>query len=430
MRFTTLDAWLAWQDTLHPRAIDLGLDRCRAVVDRLGGAEPGFPLVTVAGTNGKGSTVAYLEAVLTAAGYRTGAYTSPHLVRYNERVRVAGAPVEDGPLCEAFDRIDRARGEVSLSYFEFGTLAAMEVFRRAALDVAVLEVGLGGRLDAVNVFDADVAVVTTIDLDHQEWLGPDRESIGREKAGILRPGRPAVCGDPDPPASLLAAAARLGAPLWLAGREFRAVAGARDWTWQAGRRAETGLPLPALPGAFQLGNAATALTALECLAPRVTIPRPAIERGVATAWLPGRLQVIPGPPERVLDVAHNPQAARALAAFLRARPCPGRTHALVGMLADKDLAGYVAGLAPAVDCWHVVTLGGPRGASAERLAGVLAGAGLGDRVALYPEVTRAYRALLAQLTWRDRIVVSGSFHTVGPILALESAAAGRETRAP
>lgn len=428
MRFDTLDDWLRWQETLHPQAVALGLERCRRVAGRLGQAGGGFLVVSVAGTNGKGSTVAFLEAILEAAGLRTGAYTSPHLLRYNERVRVRGEPVADAALCEAFERVDRARADTTLTYFEFGTLAAMEVFRGSALDAVVLEVGLGGRLDAVNLYDADLAVITTVDLDHMEWLGPDRESIGREKAGILRAGRPAVCADPDPPRTVLAAAAALGVSLRVAGRDFHAHERGEAWDWQTPGRVERDLPVPALPGAFQVQNAAAALSALEALGEAVPLTRAAIERGLRGAWLPGRLQVLAGPVERVLDVAHNPQAARELARFLAARPCAGHTHALVGMLADKDAAGVAGALAPVVDRWHAATLEGPRGLGAQVLAQRLAAGGVAPgRVQTHGELGQAYRELLGSVSAPDRIVVFGSFLAVAPALRVESARASPET---
>lgn len=428
MRFANLAEWLAWQETLHPSAVDLGLARVRAVAGRLGWGPLPFPVISVAGTNGKGSTVAFLTAVLEAAGYRVGAYTSPHLLRYNERVRVAGAPAPDEALCQAFERIDRARGELSLTYFEFGTLAALDLFRQASLDALVLEVGLGGRLDAVNLVDADVAIVTTVDLDHTEWLGPDRESVGREKAGILRRGRPAVCGDPHPPASLLAVAAGLGAPLYRIGRDYDLVEQDGRWDARLGEEWLTGLPPPRLAGRAQLRNAATALMALRTLAERLPVSRAALEQGVRRAALPGRLQVLPGAVERILDVAHNPQAARELAAFLQSRPCAGRTHALVGMLSDKDVVGVLREVVPWVDSWRLASLGGPRGGRAEDLAQALAGLTVAP-VTTWPDPASAYRDLLRATRPPDRVVVFGSFLTVGPALRIENSAWSPETHA-
>ncbi len=427
MRFRSLDDWLHWQESLHPRTIELGLERVVAVAGRMGWPAPGFAILTVGGTNGKGSTVAFLEAILEEGGYRTGAYTSPHLLRYNERVRLRRQPVDDGALCEAFERVDRARGEVSLTYFEFGTLAAMDLFRRTELDAVVLEVGLGGRLDAVNAFDPDVAVVTTVDLDHQDWLGPDRESIGREKAGIFRAGRPAVCGDPDPPQSLLAVARERGTDLRLLGRDYHYTLRGYAWDWASADRRLDGLPLPSLPGRFQIQNAAAALAALEAVSGRLPVDRGALERGLRSARVAGRLQVFPGPVERILDVAHNPQGVRELAAFLQSRPCQGATHALFAMLGDKDLPAALKAAAPVVDHWHLADLPGPRGLAAGAVREVLEGLGLGDRVRLYADVETAYRALLDHVGPPARIVVFGSFLTVGPALRVESSRASPET---
>ena len=426
-RFRTLDDWLRWQETLHPQSIALGLERVQAVAERMRWPACGRAVFTVAGTNGKGSTVAFLEAILEEAGYRTGAYTSPHLLRYNERVRLRRQPVGDDALCDAFARVDDARGQTSLTYFEFGTLGAMDLFRRAGLDAVVLEVGLGGRLDAVNAFDPDVAVVTTVDLDHMDWLGSDRESIGREKAGIFRSGRPAVCGDRDPPRSLLEAARQHGVDLRRLGREYTYDAGPGGWDWAGLHQRLEGLPLPSLPGRFQLQNAATALAALEAVDRQVPVDRAAVERGLRTASVAGRLQVLGGPVERILDVAHNPQGVRELAFFLAGRTCRGATHAVFGMLRDKDLAAALRAAAPVVDHWHVADLPGPRGERAEAVRAILEGLGVVGGVTLYPDIETAYRTVLENVRPPDRIVVFGSFHTVGPALRVESSRASSET---
>lgn len=431
MRFDTLADWLAWQETLHPTEMDLGLERVRRVWTELRGGEsgwaPSFPVVTVAGTNGKGSTVAFVQSLLAAGGARTGTYTSPHLVRYNERIRIDGRPVADGPILAAFDRIDRARGDVTLTYFEFGTLAAMEVFREAAVDAAVFEVGIGGRLDAVNLFDADVAVVTPIDIDHVHWLGPDRESIGREKAGIFRPGRPAVVADRDPPASILAAAGRLGAPCFLLGRDFDAVAGAdagagggdaAEWTWRGPRGAGflERLPAPALAGRFQRDNAAAALMALDALG-RPPAPG-AVRRGIAAARLAGRFQRLPGEVPVILDVAHNPHAARSLAATLRASRPAGREIAVAGLLGDKDVGGVVEAMAGIFDRWFVARpAAGARGGSAETLFRTVRERGGGAAVEACANVPSALLRARGAAGRGDRIVVFGSCYTVGEVLA-------------
>jgi dihydrofolate synthase/folylpolyglutamate synthase len=316
-RPATLAGWLAYLETLHPKAIALGLDRVRDVHGRMGSALA-CPVVTVTGTNGKGSTCAMLEAILRSAGYRTGLYSSPHLLRYNERVRIGGEPQDDAAIVAAFNAVEDARGDTPLTYFEYGTLAALAAFARAKLDVAVLEVGLGGRLDAVNIVDADIAVVTTIDLDHMDYLGPTRESIAFEKAGIFRTGRPAVCAEPDPPSTLLAHALDVGAPLFRIGRDFGYTAADGQWRYWGPGGERFGLPVPALRGAYQLANAATALAALGLLHERVHVSASAIREGLCTVSLSGRFQVLPGRPAIVLDVAHNPHAARAFAATLSA----------------------------------------------------------------------------------------------------------------
>ncbi len=417
-RFATLAAWLGWQETLHPRAVDLGLERVEAVWHALGAPRPAPVVVTVAGTNGKGSVVAFLEAILTAAGWRVGAYTSPHLVRYNERVRIAGAPVDDAALMEAFAAVDAARGATTLSYFEFGTLAALWLFARAGLDAALLEVGLGGRLDAVNVVDPDVAVITTVGLDHTDWLGPDREAIGREKAGILRAGRAAVLGEPDPPASVRRAAETLAAPLLRRGREFDLrAAGPGQWAYDEGEETLI-LPEPGLAGPHQRDNAATAVAAARAAAAAAGrfLASGAVAKGVSTARLPGRLQRLPGPVERILDVAHNPDAAAALARALAAEPARGRTVCVLGMLEDKDVAGFARALAPVVDAWHAAGLGVPRGLDGPALARRLAGAGAAP-VHAHADVAAALAAAAAEAVPGDRILVTGSFHTVGIALA-------------
>ena len=430
MRFGTLADWLAWQETLHPVEMDLGLARARRAWAALGGGcggggTPPFPIVTVAGTNGKGSTVAFAQSLLTAAGARTGTYTSPHLVRYNERIRIDGEPAPDRTITAAFDRIDRTRGNDTLTYFEFGTLAAMEVFRQAGVDAAVLEVGIGGRLDAVNLFDADVAVVTPIDIDHVRWLGSDRESIGREKAGIFRAGRPVVVADRDPPAILEAEAERLGAPCFRLGRDFEAEAGGdgaggAEWTWRGpgGRRRFDGLPRPPLAGRFQLDNAAAALMALDALGRRPSAA--AARRGIAATRLAGRFQTLPGRVPVVLDVAHNPHAARSLAATLRESRPAGRDVAVAGLLGDKDAGGVVEALAGIFDRWFVARPAGARGGSAEALARTVHERGGGGVVEVCGDVPGALRRARGVAGRGDRIVVFGSFYTVGEVLAAEA----------
>jgi dihydrofolate synthase/folylpolyglutamate synthase len=412
----TLDAWLTRLEQLHPSAIDLGLERVRRVKDALGLA-PGFPVITVGGTNGKGSTCAFLEAILGAAGYRTGLYTSPHLLRYNERVRVAGVEASDAELVAAFEKIDAARGEISLTYFEFGTLGAMLQFVAEQVDVAILEVGLGGRLDAVNVFEPDAAIVTGVDLDHMEYLGDSREKIGFEKAGIYRANRPAICADPQPPASLLEHAGRIGANLYRIDEAFRAGRQNGGWSFHGRAWDLADLPLPAMPGAHQLRNAAAALAALETLQDRLPVSEAAIRQGLIEARVAGRFQCFGADPQTVLDVAHNPQAARALASALQENPVPGRTLAVVGMLADKDAAEVIDALAARVDAWWVCRPDSPRALAAEALAKTVREHAQGVPVTVRSAALEAYRAALSAARDGDRILVFGSFYTVASVLA-------------
>lgn len=416
-----LPGWLAYLETLHPKAIALGLDRVRAVLARLD-APIRCPVVTVTGTNGKGSTSAMIETMWRAAGYRTGLYGSPHLMRYNERVRVAGFEASDEALVGALDAVEDARTSIEpavpLTYFEFGTLAALHLFSRAGLDGLVLEVGLGGRLDAVNVIDAEVAVVTSIDLDHRDFLGDTRESVGREKAGIFRRGRVAVCGDPDPPRSVVDEAARVGANLLVRGRDFAATSEGAQWRYRGPGGNRYGLPMPALRGAPQLGNAACAITAVDALRDRLPVPAGALREALVSVELPGRFQVLPGRPTRVLDVAHNPEAARALAASLGSMGFHPATFAVFGMLADKDIEAVADAVRPAIDRWFVAPLPGPRGASAERLAQALERSGVPrEAIRLEADVGDAWRAALAAAGEADRIVAFGSFLTVAAVLA-------------
>lgn len=412
-----LAEWLQYLEGLHPQVIDLGLERVAQVRAVL---LPNIhtPVILVGGTNGKGSTCAYLEAMLSAAGYRTGLYTSPHLLRYNERVRIAQIEVEDVALCAAFAAIEAARGEISLSYFEFGTLAAMWLFEQAAVDIAILEVGLGGRLDAVNVFDASCAVITSIDIDHTEYLGTTREQIGREKAGIFRAGHPAICGDIAPPKVLQEVSQRLGA-LWRAiGEDYRYQSHATSWDYH-GAVTYLNLPLPVMRGDYQLSNAATAIAALENLAPGFVVPEIAIRQGLQHAQVPGRFQMLPGLPQRILDVAHNPHGAQALASNLAKAPVAGKTFAVFAMLADKDIAGVVAAMRDVVDVWLVAGLDMPRGASAAVLRQVLTEAGVAQ-LKILDSVPAAWTLACEQAQENDRICVFGSFYTVAAILQLIS----------
>ncbi|MGB5180313.1 MAG: bifunctional tetrahydrofolate synthase/dihydrofolate synthase [Gammaproteobacteria bacterium] len=415
-RFSTLTDWLAWQETLHPRKIDLGLERVAQVAERMQLLTPGHGVITVAGTNGKGSSVAMLESILSAAGYRIACYTSPHLLRYNERIRIAGKAVDDATLCAAFDSVDQARGNISLSYFEFGTLAALSLFSQAHLDIALLEVGMGGRLDAVNILDGDAALVTSIDIDHSTWLGKDRETIGREKAGIFRADRPAVCSDPAPPASVRRQAQAVSARWYAPGCGFDWTTSEAGWNWQSSGKVYRDLPLPALPGSHQLQNAAGVLMVLEALASRFPLSRSAIEKGLLTVTIAGRCQLIPGAVETLLDVAHNPGSAESLAQLLRQRDVRGRTRTVLGMLADKDVAAFAAILNPVVDDWYLASLPGERGLTAEQLQQSLCGNVRTAPVQLFQDVATAFSQARADAKAGDRVVVCGSFVTVAEAL--------------
>lgn len=415
-----LAAWLRHIEQLHPKTIELGLERvakvCRALAAGLH-----CPVITVGGTNGKGSTCAMLEAILLAAGYRTGLYTSPHLLRYNERVRINGRDVEDVPLAEAFANVESVRGDVALTYFEFGTLAAWELFCRSKLDVVILEVGLGGRLDAVNLFGSDCAILTSVDLDHMDWLGDTREKIGWEKAHIFRPGRPAVCADPVPPKSVLDHAAVVGADLQLIGRDFGYQGDRQQWAYWGRGGKRTGLAYPALRGANQLLNASAALSALDALRDRIPVGMHDVRKGLSLVELAGRFQVMPGRPVVVLDVAHNPHAAAVLADNLSNMGFAPNTIAVFGMLRDKDIAGVVTKIAGRVDRWHLATLDYPRGASADELAQALVLAGVKAPVFQFDSAQGAYASALVEAGENDRIVVFGSFLTVSEVMAARAA---------
>jgi len=412
----TLGDWLDFIERHHPAPIALGLDRVAVVHARLGSAFT-CPVLVVGGTNGKGSTCAILESVLRAAGYRTGLYTSPHLLRYNERVRIDGRDAGDESLCEAFAAVERAREGVALTYFEFGTLAAFWLFARSNPDAIILEIGLGGRLDAVNVIDSDCAVLTSVAIDHVDYLGGTRESIGREKAGIFRAGRPAVIVDPDPPRSVLEEGDRIGARLLQLGRDFGFQSDAGGWSyWGPGGR-RSGIPHPALRGEMQTCNAAGALCALDALRERLPVSMEDVHRGLGAVSLAGRFQVLPGRPQVIFDVAHNPQAARVLADNIAAGGSGGRMIAVFGMLRDKDFSGVARELAPFVAEWHVASLGGPRGAPAAELARALEGAGVRGPIAQHPSPHEAYAAARSSAGEDDKIVVFGSFVTVGEVMA-------------
>ena len=403
----SLRDWLEYIERQHPQSIALGLDRVHEVLAALK-INISCPVITVGGTNGKGSTCALLEAILNSAGYRTGLYTSPHVLRYNERVRIAGREAHDGALCDAFAAVESARGKVPLTYFEYATLAAFYLFAKENLDAAVLEVGLGGRLDAVNVLDADCAVLTSIGIDHVEYLGNTRQAIGREKAGIFRPGRPAVVADPNPPDAVLKADARL----LLLGRDFGYQSQGTQWAYWGPAGKRSGLAHPALRGPVQLRNASAALAALDSLRERLPVAMQDVRRGLAEVSVPGRFQVLPGRPQVVLDVAHNPEAAAVLAANLGDSGYAPETIAVFGMLKDKDIAGVVRAVAPRVTRWYLATLPGPRGADSSFLKKVLFQEKIQEPAFEYVTVAEALAAAKKEAAENDKIVVFGSFLTV------------------
>src|ERR1035437_3665419 len=417
----TLAEWLAHCERLHSKSIDLGLERVRVVAERMQ-IRFNCPVITVAGTNGKGSTCAMRESILRQAGYRTGLYTSPHLVRFEERLLLQGELVETPPLLAAFAAVERARcqsqAEISLTYFEFSTLAILDVLARAALDVVILEVGLGGRLDAVNIIEPDCSIITSIDLDHTEFLGPDREAIGFEKAGIMRTGRPVIVSDPMPPATGLNYAKEIDADLWRSGVDFKVSGDKLQWAWAGRGRRFGGLAYPALRGANQLVNAAGVLAALAALRERLPVTAQAVRNGLAFVELPGRFQIVAGQPALVLDVAHNPHAVAALTANLDAMgyfPC---THAVFGAMADKDLAPMLERINPLIDKWYFTDLPTPRAASAAALRQKWQAQNTRKDVtaSLHPEPQQALQAALQAADPADRIVVFGSFYAVGGIL--------------
>jgi dihydrofolate synthase/folylpolyglutamate synthase len=418
----SLDDWLEYISAQHPATIALGLDRVRAVGDRLQlpwnarTLSPGPVTLIIGGTNGKGSTCAMLEAILLEAGYDVGLYTSPHLLRYNERVRFKGDEVSDADLVQAFERVEEARKDVPLTYFEFGTLAALTFFGEIAAQVVILEVGLGGRLDAVNIVDADVSAVVSVDLDHQAFLGDNREDIGFEKAGIYRSGRPALFGDFDPPGRLVDHAEKIGAQLQILGRHFRYEAQERQWDFIGRKGAKRALPMPALRGAWQLKNASVALAALDEVADRVPVSLGEIKRGLLAARIEGRLQVLPGRPSIVLDVAHNPHAARSLAAGLGDMGFYENTLAVFAMLADKDIGGVVDAMRGRIDKWYVTAAHADRAASAGDVLKVLGFRGLAESARTFATVASALEAARRDAGPNDRIVVFGSFYTVAEAL--------------
>jgi len=436
----TLAGWLTYLESLHPKTIALGLERVAQVKQRLN-LDPDFPVITVGGTNGKGSVCAMLESILHAAGYRVGCYTSPHLLHYNERVRIAKRQASDAELCASFEKIEQVRKgrsanseipiptptlplkgrgqslEIPLTYFEFGTLAAMQCFIEHKVEVAILEVGLGGRLDAVNAFDSDCAVVVSVDIDHTDYLGETREQIAFEKAGVFRAGEVAICADADVPQAIRNHAQQIGAKLWCIGKEFGFTPHQGQWDYRSLVGSRNSLPYPALRGAFQLNNASAALAALDALKDKLPVSMGAVRRGLVEVQLAGRFQFVPGRPTLVLDVAHNPHAARSLAQNLAGLPpCP-HTWAVFAMLGDKDMAGVAAALDPLVDTWLVAGIDTPRGAAAEELAQVLQNTGVRGDIQTFDNVGEALRYAYNAAGENDRITAFGSFYTVAEAMA-------------
>ncbi|MGF6348276.1 bifunctional tetrahydrofolate synthase/dihydrofolate synthase [Variovorax sp. W2I14] len=413
----TLNDWLARAEQLHPKNIELGLDRAKEMAGRLG-LKFDCPVITVAGTNGKGSTCSMLESILTHAGYRTAVFTSPHLVRFEERLRLKGESVDASKLIASFEVVEKARGDMALTYFEFTTLGILHRMIEEKPDVAILEVGLGGRLDAVNIIDADCAVITSIDLDHMDYLGPDRESIGFEKAGVLRAGKPAIVSDPMPPQSVIDHANAIGADLWRFGTDFNVSGDKQQWGWSGRGRRYSGLAYPALRGANQLINAAGVLAALEALRPQLPITAQAVRNGLAMVELPGRFQIVPGEPALVLDVAHNAHAVAALAENLDAMGFFTTTHGIFGVMADKDLAPILARIGPLIDRWYFTDLPTARAATAADLqaAWQAQNTRTDASASVHAGPMDALRAAIEHADPADRIVVFGSFFTVGGVL--------------
>jgi dihydrofolate synthase/folylpolyglutamate synthase len=413
-----LDEWLNWQSSLHPREIELGLTRCRTVAQRLDLLPLPFPSINISGTNGKGSSVILLDSILSAANYRVGRFTSPHLLRYNERICITGVEASNKQICTAFECIEAVRKEISLTYFEFSTLAALLIFQQQQVDLAILEVGLGGRLDSVNIVDSDIALVTAIDIDHIDWLGDNREAIGFEKAGIFRTQHPAVCSDNNPPNSLIKYAEKLQTPLYYLGQDFNYIKKQPDdktWIWQS-KTVSYELPLPSLKGDYQLQNAAGVLKVLELLNKTIPIPKSAIYQGLVNAKLIGRFQILSGKVTQILDVAHNPLGATVLKKLLCQSNFQGKTHALVGMLKDKDIATVFEIMKTIITSWHIAELNVPRSASLECLIQHLNNISINDNINTYPSITEAHKYLLNSVSKEDRIIVFGSFHTVQEVL--------------
>jgi dihydrofolate synthase / folylpolyglutamate synthase len=411
MHFSTLSEWLSWIDKVHINEIELGLERVRRVAERLSLLTPSCPVIIVGGTNGKGSTVSGLEAIYRAAGYQVGAFTTPVLWTYNEQVRLNGQVASDQAFCQAFEKIEKARGDIPLTFFEYGTLAALVLFEMHALDVWILEVGLGGRLDAVNIIDADVAVVTTISLDHVAWLGDTREAIGYEKAGIFRERKPAVCGDNEPPASISDYAKKIGTPLYCQERDFFYQEKTTTWSWTFNTLHYTDLPKSVL----LTQNMSTVLMVITLLQPRLAVSREAINAGLSKVTLPGRLQIVEGEIMRVYDVSHNPASVAVLAKCLESIPCQGKTYAVFSMLGDKDITESIKLIKAHIDEWYVAPLPVKRGASLQTLKRAFEQAGVTD-VHYFSTIQEADDVVKHKATPGDRIIAFGSFHTLASLL--------------
>jgi len=411
--------WLSYLETLHPKTIDLGLARVADMKQRLN-LSPDFPVIVVGGTNGKGSVCAMLESIFYAAGYSVGCYTSPHLLRYNERVRISKQTVSDEMLCASFERIEQVRGDIPLTYFEYGTLAAMQLFIEQKVEIAILEVGLGGRLDAVNVFDADCAIVTSVDIDHTDYLGETIAEIAFEKAGIFRPNRVAIFSDYTVPQAIVEHAEKTGAQLWRLGHEFGFKLHQGQWDYRSNSGTRNALPHPALRGSFQINNACAALAGVDALKEKRPVSMAALRRGLSEVQLAGRFQFVPGKPQLILDVAHNPHAARSLAQNLAALPpCP-HTYAVFAMLKDKDMAGVIAALKPYINTWLVADIDAPRGAKSEELNVVLHEAGVTAKIICFADTAQALSHACNVAGENDRIVVFGSFYTVAAAMKVKN----------
>lgn len=420
MKYKTLDDWLAWQTTLHAREIELGLERISEVASRLDLLDCPFPVITVAGTNGKGSTVAMISSILHHAGYKVGTYTSPHIIHYNERIRIGLRCVNDQQLCDSFEKINQAREDISLSFFEFATLTALDVFHKNSVDVAVLEVGLGGRLDATNIIDNDLGFVTSIGLDHTEWLGDNRELIGREKAGIFRAATPAISGDIDPPASVKTAADNVNADFYQQDQDFSYRVAKSSWSFMTDGYELHGLPLPNLSGAIQIRNAASVIMGLYCIKDKLPVNVGAIETGLREVTLEGRFQRIVKGCEIILDVAHNYDSAKILSDNLMALPTPQKTIAVFAVLSDKDIEGIVSLLHSHIDEWYISEVNSPRRMPVDQVEQSVMKQSSTTHVVRFESVESAYAQAQLDASEGHRILVFGSIFTVSEVLASES----------